>query len=242
MTTIENKNTKYIDYLAEDKPIPGQLWMCISFLSPEGIKNCSIRGLKVRGIYGTRQEADTRAAELHTIDPDFHVFVGEMGKWLAWDPDPNSVEDQIYKEKELNELMKGYKENIERSKNMQEQRKTDMKKQAAIEEKQKIAQNQSQGGNKTRERLQKKIEAKKQQNKVDSIAKRKLDMETELTEDEIKINGLENEVKNNEQIIADEKEKLDETQKEINEKSQSLDSIETKLAKIQELYSKIHKK
>ena len=35
-------NTKYIDYLTEDEIIMSQQWVCISFLSPEGIKNCSM--------------------------------------------------------------------------------------------------------------------------------------------------------------------------------------------------------
>src|SRR3989304_5647810 len=114
MTSTPTQNTKYIDYLTEDTPIPGQLWVCVSFLSPEGIKNCSVRGLKVRGVYGTHQEADNRAKELQKLDPDFNVFVGEVGKWLAWDPDPNDVQDSVYQEKELNDLMKGYKDNLEK--------------------------------------------------------------------------------------------------------------------------------
>jgi len=108
--------TKYIDYLKEDTPIPRQNWVCVSFLSPEGIKNCSIRGLKIRGVYETKEQANKRADELKAEDEDFHVFVGEVGKWLAWDPDPNSVEDQQYQEKELNDLMKAYRDNLEKTK------------------------------------------------------------------------------------------------------------------------------
>ena len=29
---------KYVDYLKEDEPIPGQNWVCISFLAPEMAK------------------------------------------------------------------------------------------------------------------------------------------------------------------------------------------------------------
>jgi hypothetical protein len=77
---MQNKNTttKYVDHLNEDEPLTGQKWVCISFLSPEGIKNCSVRGLKIRGVYDLREDADKRAKELQETDPDFHVFVGEV--------------------------------------------------------------------------------------------------------------------------------------------------------------------
>ena len=39
--------SKEIDYLTEDEPIQNQLFVCMSFLSPEGIRNCNVRGLKL---------------------------------------------------------------------------------------------------------------------------------------------------------------------------------------------------
>jgi DNA repair exonuclease SbcCD ATPase subunit len=219
--------TNYIDYLEEDDPIPGQLWVCISFLSPEGIRNCSIRGLKIRGVYGTKQEADERAAKLQKKDSNFHVFVGEVGKWLPWDPDPNDVEDQIYQEKELNKLMKGYKDNMDNAKKMQQQRKDDMLKQAATEEKSKKEQ--------IVERLRKKHAAKKQQQKEISDTSQ---LQPTTKETEIKIK--EEEIKTKEKLIKSEKQRLDKIDQKIDEKKQSLETIESKLAKIQELYEKMN--
>jgi hypothetical protein len=60
----------------------------MSFLSPEGISNCKIRGLKVRGVFATLEEASKRAKKLQEVDPAFHVFVGEAGKRLPSDPEP----------------------------------------------------------------------------------------------------------------------------------------------------------
>ena len=37
MSTKESTNTKYIDLLDEDKPVAGQTFVCLSFLSPESI-------------------------------------------------------------------------------------------------------------------------------------------------------------------------------------------------------------
>merc|ERR1711916_246365 len=102
-----------IDYLTEDKPLANQKFVCLSFLSPEGISNCKIRGLKVRGVYDTYEDATERAKELRDMDKHFHVFVGEVGKWLPWDPEPDSknVKDAEYAETELNTLMKSYMKN-----------------------------------------------------------------------------------------------------------------------------------
>lgn len=235
-------NTKYIDYLNEDEPIPGQLWVCISFLSPEGIKNCSIRGLKIRGIYGTKQEADKRAEYLQKMDPDFHVFVGEVGKWLPWDPDPNDIEDQIYQEKQLNDLMKGYKENLGNAKRMEQQRKDDMIKQAAIEEKSKKE--------KINNRLKKKLEARKQQKKMNDIVNKSLKKsndetkseEKPMTDAEKKLQEYENKLKEEEELIKSEKQKINKKKDQIEEKKQTIESIDSKLLKIQELYEKLNKK
>ena len=71
----------------------------------------SIRGLKVRGVYDTAAEAGARAKTLQKLDPFFNVYVGQMGFWLPWDPEPADVADQEYAEDQLNTLMKKYKEN-----------------------------------------------------------------------------------------------------------------------------------
>jgi hypothetical protein len=73
----------------------------------------SIRGLKVRGSYSSQEEAAARAKKLQRNDPIHNIYVAEVGKWLAWDPNPQNVQTQEYQEEELNSLMKAYKENEE---------------------------------------------------------------------------------------------------------------------------------
>ena len=65
----------------------------------------SIRGIKVRGTYDTQKEAAVRAKVLQNMDPSFHVFVGQVGYWLPWDPEANDVADQQYQEEHLNNLV-----------------------------------------------------------------------------------------------------------------------------------------
>ena len=71
----------------------------------------TVQGLKVRGVYDTYNEAVGRAKNLQKLDPAFNVYVGQVGFWLPWDPEPHDVADQEYADDHLNTLMKKYKEN-----------------------------------------------------------------------------------------------------------------------------------
>lgn len=256
--------TKKIDYLLEDEPIVNQLFVCISFLSPEGIKNCQIRGLKIRGVYATKEDAGKRADELSKIDPDFHVFVGEVGKWLPWDPDPNDIEDQIYQEKELQDIMKGYKENLDKAKRMQEQRKRDMISNAAKEEQSKLEQRKS--------KYRKKHDAKKKQKRFEKLAEQSLerkekgnadvktqmhdeeDGDDEISEEEEKnkekkilLTDKEKEIKSHDEKLKEkdgmaklERERIINNEKVLKEKTEALGSVESKLQKIEDLFKKIN--
>jgi hypothetical protein len=71
----------------------------------------TMRGLKVRGVCSTAKEAELRAKKLQGKDKYHNIFIGEVGKWLPWDPSPHQIAEQEYAEDQLNTLMKKYKEN-----------------------------------------------------------------------------------------------------------------------------------
>jgi len=73
----------------------------------------SVRGVKVRGTYDNLKEAQIKAKRLQTRDKNFHVFVGQVGYWLPWDPQADYIENQEFQNAELNKLMKEYKTNSE---------------------------------------------------------------------------------------------------------------------------------
>ena len=62
-------------------------------------------------MYESKREAEIRAKVLQRRDPNFHVFVGQVGYWLPWDPNPDGVAEQEYSNDQLNTLMKKYQEN-----------------------------------------------------------------------------------------------------------------------------------
>ena len=183
---MENKVDE--DFLTVDQQIPGQNYVCLSFISPEKIilekhnfehfkyleyilnnenelnefkKNLSIdnysskledfnlankntlkeefenkvdfqtniRGVKVRGTYETEKEAKVRAEILRRRFPNDNVFIGQVGYWLPWDPNPLDVQNLEYQETELNTLMKKYNENMEYREHMfDEERRTKLDK------------------------------------------------------------------------------------------------------------------
>ena len=71
----------------------------------------TMRGLKVRGVYSNRVEAEGRAKKLQHKDKRHDILIGDVGKWLAWDPSPHKIPNQEYANDQLNTLMKAYNEN-----------------------------------------------------------------------------------------------------------------------------------
>jgi len=131
---IDIKITHYIelmsktDYLTEDTLLPAeQKFVCLSFLTDKENKT-TLSGIKIRGVFATYELACEHAKKVQAVDPYFNVFVGELGKWLPFDPNPESeaVKDSEYANEELNKMMKAYLENQEKAKIYHEQRKTEM--------------------------------------------------------------------------------------------------------------------
>jgi len=175
---------KQIDYLEVDEQIPGQNYVCLSFVSPESlIQNkeafntakflqsyckdqklkfdevydkykdftykhedqlqrdydeqndfqTSLRGVKIRGIFDTRGAADAQAKKLSTRDSSFHVFIGQVGYWLPWEPNADKVTDEVFQNSQLNNMMEKYQENnVSRDMFYEEQKRDKMR--AAHEE------------------------------------------------------------------------------------------------------------
>jgi hypothetical protein len=204
-------STKEVDYLDEDKPLRGQNYVCLSFISPEDIladkevyafgkylsqfskdfstmldmliqkypddkdlltslrennghiykndelqeqyrffrrtnsaeidrefleKNdfkTSVRGIKVRGSFETLKEAQIRAEVLKKMGDKFDIFIGQVGCWCPWSPNPEDLENQEYAETQLNTIMKKYRENMQLKDEFFEQRKQEKIEQSIAE-------------------------------------------------------------------------------------------------------------
>jgi len=138
---VEVDKSKYttIDNLNEDDAIPAQRFCLVSFISPEGLMNCTVRGVKVRGNYETEAEARRAADILRKKDIYFDVFIGEVGKWLPWDPNPMSIPDANYANKKLNTIMKSVHEHNTENLNEMVGRKKELIAQSKTSHKQRVA-------------------------------------------------------------------------------------------------------
>lgn len=73
----------------------------------------TVRGIKVRGVFDSIDEAKNRSEFIKKVDNKFDIFIGEVGCWCPWSPNPNDLQNQEYAETQLNTLMKKYQENSE---------------------------------------------------------------------------------------------------------------------------------
>ena len=93
----------------------------------------SIRGLKVRGVFGSQKEAELRCQMLREVDPNHDVFVGPVGLWVPFHPEAYKTGRVEYMEEELNQLMSEKNKNESNAKSAFDQRVKESKKKA-IEE------------------------------------------------------------------------------------------------------------
>tara|TARA_B100001758_G_C18363088_1_gene586912 strand:- start:407 stop:1276 length:870 start_codon:yes stop_codon:yes gene_type:complete len=93
----------------------------------------SVRGLKVRGVFGNQEEAEERSKKLREQDPNHDIFVGPVGIWVPWDPDAYKTGRVEHLEEELNALHKEKIKNQEMAKKEFEERVKESKKKAIME-------------------------------------------------------------------------------------------------------------
>ena len=98
----------------------------------------SVRGLKIRGVFPTQEEAEIKCKKLREYDPNHDIYVGPIGMWIPWDPDAYKTGRVEFMEDELNQLHQEKVKNEEKAKQEFERRIKETKKKA-IEENIKLA-------------------------------------------------------------------------------------------------------
>lgn len=91
------------------------------------------RGIKIRGVFPSQEEAEIRAKLLRENDPHFDVYIGPVGVWMPWEPDAYRTGQVNFLESQLNELMSKKQQNEASAKEYFDKRVKDAKRKA-IEE------------------------------------------------------------------------------------------------------------
>ena len=191
--------TQY-DYLTEDTLLPSeQKFVCLSFLTDKESKT-TLSGIKIRGVFPTYELACEHAKKVQTVDPNFNVFVGDMGKWLPFDPNPDSevVKDSEYANEQLNNMMKTYLENQEKAKIYHEHRKHEMMRETVVSnlsiKKDNLYEMQSKlekvNNNSEKEKLEDTI--KSIENQIKSMEDKKKELDTQITDLNDKLKSQQN--------------------------------------------------
>lgn len=114
-------------YLDEDQlKVPGCAFVLLSFVSPESNQKLEKFGLKVRGAFATREEAEAHVERLMRIDPNFDVFVADCYRWLLCPPKPEDVSNEVFIDKYLNTLIQTHKQEQIRAREAFEEHKREL--------------------------------------------------------------------------------------------------------------------
>ena len=89
--------------------VPGQMFVALSFVSPTAPQRADASGFRVYGAFATLEEARAHAARVNAIDPAFDVYVAEMYRWCAWNPDPELIVDKVHSDAQLDTLLREHR-------------------------------------------------------------------------------------------------------------------------------------
>lgn len=110
MTT--NPSVQEPDFLDEDSVISNQKFFVLSYILP---KNSNDQPLfKVRGSFSCVEDCEKRIKRLQSQDRYFNMYIAEVGKWGSLlTADQLKAEDieSIYNNKQMNDIVRGHKEN-----------------------------------------------------------------------------------------------------------------------------------
>lgn len=93
----------------------------------------SVRGIKIRGVFNTQEEAENRGKKIRSFDHNHDIFVGPVGMWIPWDPDAYKTGRVEFMEDELNQLHNEKAANELVAKEEFDKRVKDTKKQAMLD-------------------------------------------------------------------------------------------------------------
>jgi hypothetical protein len=85
--------------------VPGQAFACLSIVGPSCPQKTDKFGIKIRGCFSTKDEAEKHAGRLQKEDPTFDIYVVDMFKWLLIPPDNTDIENVHYPNDKLQEIM-----------------------------------------------------------------------------------------------------------------------------------------
>jgi hypothetical protein len=112
------------DILTEDViTVPSQRYALISVVSPSSTQKFETCALKIRGVFYSREEANAWATKLSKVDSTFDIFLVDMNRWLPIPAPLDNIEDHVFQDKVLNDIISSHQEEQMKSKEFFEKEK-----------------------------------------------------------------------------------------------------------------------
>lgn len=106
--------------------VPGQLFALISIVGPDMPQKNEHLGLKIRGCFASKDDAEVHAKRLQKEDALVDIYVVDMYKWLLIPPDRLQIDNVHYNDEKLEEIFAKYRQNQQEAASHFEKRKRDM--------------------------------------------------------------------------------------------------------------------
>ena len=111
----EQVSTQPIAPLKGDESVPGQKFVCMSFISADGRNKHQTRAFKVKQSFETEDEAKRCCKYFQDNDTHFDVYVAKVGEWIPFPESPEVVENIEYENELLTEIVKSKREASEKA-------------------------------------------------------------------------------------------------------------------------------
>lgn len=117
-----------VDVLDEDVfTVPGQNFALVSFVGPDQRQKNEKFGMKIRGVFANREQADAHVKKIRRFDTTMDIFLLELYKWVLLPPPSNPLDlenaDISYDQQFLQDLITGYRASQQLAKEHFEERK-----------------------------------------------------------------------------------------------------------------------
>lgn len=110
---VKKEHDKDLTLLKSSIQIPKQNYALVTFVGPTLNQKTHDRtnGMKIWGAFNTLEQAQNHAQYINSTveNKEFDIYVVEMYEFLLVPPDPSKIDDTEYSDKKLNEIIKKYK-------------------------------------------------------------------------------------------------------------------------------------
>lgn len=102
---------KKITVLRDNPPLPGKKYFLASMIAPDANQKHKVHAFKLHDVCEDEDTGRALCKYHHQNDPDFDVFLGQVGKWCPWVWNPLDVQNVEYADQMMTDLIREHRMN-----------------------------------------------------------------------------------------------------------------------------------